>query len=72
MDAELTAAIAVAGTLLGSAVTYLFQQRVAQRAEAFSQSERLRQERLAAYSAFAEAIMVYRQSQYTQRGATSA
>ena len=64
MGASLTAVIAVAGTLLGSAVTYLFQQRVAQRSEAFSQSERLRQERLAAYSAFAEAIMMYRQSQY--------
>jgi hypothetical protein len=48
--------IAVAGTLLGSASTYWFQQRVAQRAEATARQERLRQDRLAACSDFAAAV----------------
>ena len=48
--------IAVAGTLLGSFSTYWFQQRVARRAEATARQERLRQDRLAACSAFAAAV----------------
>jgi hypothetical protein len=48
--------IAVAGTLLGSATSFLFQRRSADRAEEFARAERLRLERLGAYSAYAGAI----------------
>ncbi|MGW6980821.1 hypothetical protein ACWGE1_15445 [Streptomyces sp. NPDC054932] len=54
--AVLTSAVAVGGTLIGSWSTYLFQRRSAERAEAVSRVERLRQERLAAYSAYAAAV----------------
>ncbi|GLY85785.1 hypothetical protein [Actinoallomurus iriomotensis] len=60
MGGALTSLVAVAGTLLGSALTYVFQRRTAGRAEQFARDERLRQERLSAYSAFAEAVMEYR------------
>lgn len=56
MNAVLGSLIAVLGTLLGSFSTYLFQQRTAMRAEAVAREERLRQERLAAYSEFAAAV----------------
>jgi hypothetical protein len=61
VGAFLASAIAVAGTLLGSATTYMFQRFTAGRAEEFARDERLRQERLAAYSAFAGAITALRQ-----------
>ncbi|GAA4630322.1 hypothetical protein GCM10023196_055210 [Actinoallomurus vinaceus] len=48
------------GTLLGSALTYVFQRRTAGRAEQFARDERLRRDRVSAYSAFAEAVMAYR------------
>ena len=41
------------GTLLGSTVTYVFQRVNAGRVEKFARDERLRQERIAAYSGFA-------------------
>lgn len=44
------------GTLLGSTVTYVFQRVNAGRVERFAHDERLRQERMAAYSGFAGAI----------------
>jgi hypothetical protein len=66
MSGALTSLIAVAGTLLGSVATYVFQRSTAGRAERFTRDERLRQERLAAYSAFAEAVMEYRHEQLTQ------
>ncbi|MCC5579606.1 hypothetical protein IMZ11_28650 [Microtetraspora sp. AC03309] len=56
MSAVLGGLIAVLGTLLGSFSTYLFQQRTAMRTEAVTHGERLRQERLAAYSEFAGAV----------------
>ena len=56
MDAVMTSLIAVAGTLLGSLLTYLFQRRTALRTEAAARSERLRQEQLAACAGFAGAI----------------
>jgi hypothetical protein len=52
----LASVIAVAGTLLGSIVTYVFQRVNAGRAERFAREERLRQERIATYSGFAGAI----------------
>jgi hypothetical protein len=56
MSAVLVSLIAVAGTLLGSFTTYLFQRRTALHAEAVARNERLRQDRLAACGAFAAAI----------------
>jgi hypothetical protein len=60
VDAVLPACIAVAGTLLGSIVTYLFSRRGAERTAALAYSDRLRQERLDSYSAFAGALIKYR------------
>lgn len=54
--------IAVVGTLLGSGVTYTFQQRAARRSERFTRDEKLRQERLDAYSSFAGKLVDYRRS----------
>ncbi|GAA3108978.1 hypothetical protein [Streptosporangium carneum] len=56
VSAVLGSLIAVLGTLLGSFSTYLFQRQTAVRAEAIAREERLRQERLAAYSEFAAAV----------------
>ena len=51
MNAALTAAIGVAGTLLGSLITYLFQGRTAKRAEEFAR--KLRREKLSTTAASA-------------------
>ncbi|MGW5106725.1 hypothetical protein [Nocardia sp. NPDC004123] len=59
----ITALIAVAGTLLGSIVTHYFQRASAQRTIRQSFSERLRQDRLNAYNAFAAAAIEYRHHQ---------
>lgn len=48
--------VAVIGTLLGSTVTYVFQRLNAGHAERRSREERLRQERIAAYSDLAGAV----------------
>jgi MoxR-like ATPase len=56
MQALVTSLIAVAGTLLGSMTSFLFQRRSADRTEEFARAERLRQERLTAYSAYAGAV----------------
>jgi membrane protein YqaA with SNARE-associated domain len=50
VNAALASLIAVAGTLLGSLITYRFQRLSTYRAEAFARGERLREERLATYS----------------------
>ena len=65
MGGALTSLVAVAGTLLGSTLTYVFQRRTAGRAERFARDERLRQERVSTYSAFAEAVMAYRHKELT-------
>jgi len=56
VEGWLTSAIAVTGTLLGATISYVFQRSHAGRAERFARDERLRQERIATYSAFAGAI----------------
>jgi hypothetical protein len=56
MSTVLTSLVAIVGTLLGSLSTYVFQQRIAARAKVEAREERLRQERVAAYSAYATAI----------------
>lgn len=63
MEAVWGSAVAVLGTLLGSAVTYAFQRDASRRSERFARSEALRQERMAAYSAFAAALEDYRRGQ---------
>ncbi|MER5730702.1 hypothetical protein ABT084_20615 [Streptomyces sp. NPDC002138] len=65
MTAVLVSLIAVAGTLLGSFSTFLFQQRTARRAEAVAAAERRRQERLTAYSDFAAALTELRRAVVT-------
>jgi hypothetical protein len=59
-----TAIIAVLGTLLGSATTYVFQQKSSERAEKFSLQQQLRAERMAVYSDFGGAIAEARRGQY--------
>ncbi|WKX73673.1 hypothetical protein [Streptomyces sp. XD-27] len=66
MDTLWTSAIAVLGTLLGSAATHAFQQQTARRGERLTREERLRQERLAAYTAFSRALTEYRRSLYVR------
>ncbi|MFF4368232.1 hypothetical protein [Streptomyces sp. NPDC001594] len=56
VDTILASVVAVAGTLIGSLSTYLFQRRTAEHAHAVAREERLRQERLAAYSGYASAV----------------
>jgi hypothetical protein len=65
VNAALASLIAVAGTLLGSLITYRFQRLSTDRAEAFARGERLREERLATYSAFAGAISDLRRAVIT-------
>ncbi|MFD5001370.1 hypothetical protein ACFWMV_00540 [Streptomyces mutabilis] len=60
METIIASAIAVLGTLLGSGLTLAFQQRTTDRGHQFTRHERLRQERLDAYSAYAGALINYR------------
>ena len=64
MGGVLGAIIAVAGTLLGGALTYFFQMRSATRAEHFATEQQRRSERLNAFSAFASAVTEFRGGQY--------
>ncbi|MDQ0714010.1 hypothetical protein QFZ55_003462 [Streptomyces luteogriseus] len=60
METIIASGIAVLGTLLGSGITLAFQQRTADRSHQFTRREKLRQERLDAYSAYAGALVNYR------------
>ncbi|REK84745.1 hypothetical protein DY245_41695 [Streptomyces inhibens] len=60
MEAVVASVVAVIGTLLGSGITHFFQSRAADRSERFARAERLRQERIDAYSAYAGALLDYR------------
>ncbi|GAA4581459.1 hypothetical protein GCM10023194_12730 [Planotetraspora phitsanulokensis] len=66
MEAVLTALTAVAGTLLGSLLTFVFQRMTNDRAERFTLATRLREERMAVYSGFAGAALEYRGAQYSR------
>ncbi|WP_237773397.1 MULTISPECIES: hypothetical protein [Streptomyces] len=48
------------GTLLGAGVTHAFQRRAIERTEQFTRAEKLRQERIDAYCAYAGALVNYR------------
>lgn len=63
MQSLLVALIAVAGTLGGSLVTGLLQHRQAAKLELAARTERVRRERLAAYSTFVGAIVEFRRWQ---------
>ncbi|MGA5207242.1 hypothetical protein [Streptomyces variegatus] len=60
METIIASGIAVLGTLLGSGITLAFQQRTADRSHEFTRQEKLRQERLDAYSAYAGTLVNYR------------
>ncbi|MER6732093.1 hypothetical protein [Streptomyces puniciscabiei] len=62
MNAIVTSVIAVLGTLLGSTVTHVFQQRSARRTERNARKERLRQERLEVFGAYAGLLVDFRQA----------
>lgn len=63
MGNALASLIAIAGTLLGASATYVFQLRTSRQARRHAWEERLWQERLATYGAFADALTSYRYSQ---------
>ncbi|MFG2135455.1 hypothetical protein [Streptomyces sp. NPDC048650] len=60
MEAVVASVVAVVGTLLGAGVTQLFQTRATERSERIAREERLRQERIDAYCAYAGALLDYR------------
>jgi hypothetical protein len=62
VDGLLTSVVAVAGTLAGSALTFLFARLTATRTERVAREERLRLERIAAYAAYAGAVTELRQA----------
>ncbi|GAA4052700.1 hypothetical protein [Nonomuraea soli] len=66
MEAIIAGVIAIVGTLLGSLVTYIFQRRSTARAEEFTISARLREERMGVYSGFAGTILELRSAQYNR------
>ncbi|WAU82468.1 hypothetical protein O1Q96_23620 [Streptomyces sp. Qhu-G9] len=61
MEVVLASLIAVAGTLLGSIITFTFQRRSSLQGEAFARALQLRQERLTAYSAYAGTVTALKQ-----------
>ncbi|MFE2289439.1 hypothetical protein ACFXDJ_35370 [Streptomyces sp. NPDC059443] len=65
MITVLASVVAVIGTLIGSWSTYAFQRRAAARTRAEAWEERLRQERLSAYSAYAGAVTELKRAQIT-------
>lgn len=62
METIIASGIAVLGTLLGSGLTLAHQQRATDRTHEFTRREKLRQERLDAYSVYAGALLNYRRS----------
>ncbi|MER6157277.1 hypothetical protein ABT147_17315 [Streptomyces sp. NPDC001868] len=62
METIIASGIAVLGTLLGSGLTLAFQQRTADRSHELARREKVRQERLDAYSVYAGALINYRRS----------
>ncbi|MDI5967509.1 hypothetical protein POF50_012510 [Streptomyces sp. SL13] len=60
MDGIAPSVIAVLGTLLGVGLTYVFQERGNARIAQQDREERLRQERMDAYVAYAAALVAYR------------
>lgn len=63
VGAAISAVVAVAGTVLGAVLTYVFQERAARRAEASTLRRELRAERVNVYSSFLTALAEYRRGQ---------
>ncbi|MFE6284528.1 hypothetical protein [Streptomyces sp. NPDC057877] len=63
MNGLLSALIAIAGTLLGSAVTHAFQWKASAREQVFAAQQQLRADRMAVYSDFAGALTEFRRGQ---------
>ena len=59
----MTSVVAVVGTLLGSLATHYFQRRNRADAERFERNERLRQERVSAYTTYGGALVSLRRAQ---------
>lgn len=66
MQGVFSALIAVAGTLSGAVLTYIFGRRSAVRAERFARREQVRADSISAYLAYAEAVTEYRRAAYDQ------
>lgn len=64
MDSIVASFAAIIGVALGSVLTYVFQARNARQAQEFARAQRLRQERLAAFSEFAGIVTDFRGSEY--------
>ncbi|MEU6470699.1 hypothetical protein ABZ927_22970 [Streptomyces massasporeus] len=60
METIIASGIAVLGALLGSGITLAFQHRTIDMSHQFTRREKLRQERLDAYSAYAGSLVNYR------------
>ncbi|MEU2755335.1 hypothetical protein [Streptomyces albidoflavus] len=60
MESVIASAIASLGTPLGSVATLAIQRGTAERGHRFTRDEKLRQERLDAYVAYAGALVDYR------------
>lgn len=63
MDSAIPALIAVAGTILGVALTYFFQERSARRAEASVFRRELRAERMNVYGAYLTSLAELRRGE---------
>ncbi|WP_234544598.1 hypothetical protein [Streptomyces shenzhenensis] len=63
MDGVISALIAIAGTLLGSALTYAFQRNASARDQLFASQQQLRSDRMNVYSDFAGALTEFRRGQ---------
>lgn len=63
MDGVIAALIAIVGTLLGSAVTHVFQRSASARDRLFVSQQQLRADRMAVYSDFAGALTEFRRGQ---------
>ncbi|MFC4627239.1 hypothetical protein ACFO6V_03270 [Promicromonospora alba] len=63
MEIIVTSIVAVLGTLLGSLATHYFQRRNRADAERFARNERLRQERVSAYTTYGGALVSLRRAQ---------
>lgn len=59
MESVYISVVAVAGTLLGAAMTHVLQDRQVNRAARAAATERLRQERIVVYSAYLDAVTTF-------------
>lgn len=63
MDGVIAALIAIAGTLVGSAVTHAFQRKASAQDQLFATQQQLRSDRMTVYSDFAGALTEFRRGQ---------